>query len=109
MISAPDPEELGGTSLESVFNGRVVVVIIKSASLSSADAILDPADSAVMLLARVYAPNGQVIYAENHSGQHTKRIGFSGTGKKEGKILATAARAAVDSLMSDRRFLEAIQ
>jgi len=109
VVAAPNPTELGDVALERVFNGEVITVSVVSVSFSAADSLLFPADCEVSLLTRVFDRKGALIYSQNHTGENKKVIGFSGTGKKEGKIIAAAAERAVESIFGDQKFLEVLK
>lgn len=109
VVAAPNPEELGDVGLANVFNGKVISVSVESASISTADAIMYPADCRVGLLARVYDRSGNLIYAESYMGKHRKTLGFHTAGKKEGEFLAAAADDAVERILKTQEFREAVK
>ncbi len=108
-VAAPDPQSLGTAKLEYVFNGKVVQVTIESVTMGTFDAILAPADTAVTLRSKVFDRDGHELFSKTQVGQHSERVGISVSGQTEGTILATATDKALDQLIADQTFKDAVR
>lgn len=104
---AEDPfGEKSGTGMTGL---KTVSVTLQSASIDTADALMFPAESEVQITAQVFSASGDVLFARQYSGHHSKRIGLSGTGKKEGSYIALAADQAIQNIINDTEFIAAIK
>lgn len=106
VVSAPDPQALGENT-KNVFTEKTLVVTLTDASISSGDALLFPANADVHISASLHNESGEVLHTSVYSGHHAQRVVFSPYGKKEGKIIATAAQRAAESLCADQGLLKA--
>lgn len=90
---------------------RTMVVTLQSASVSSFDALLQPATATVAIAVQVYDPQKQITFAQTYTGSASETLGIRGkSGYEEniGRLLATAAESAVQQALDDRRFETAI-
>lgn len=90
---------------------RKAVVTLQSASVTSFDALLQPATARVAIAVQIYNPRSQVIFAGSYTGSASETLGIRGkSGYEEniGRLLATAAESAVQQIFDDRRFADAI-
>ncbi len=108
-VDAPNPNELGA-NLSTVFNRKVLLVTVQSASISTESPLFIPADSSVTLLAEVYGSTGDLIYVRYYTKWSRKRLGLAGSSaKKQGEVIAAAVDATLDSMFADSDFLEALR
>lgn len=90
---------------------QTVVVTVQSASVSTIDAILQPATVNVGLAVQVYDPAEKVIFAENYSGSTRETLGIHGQAgydENTGRLVAAAADSAIEQALSDPKFQTAI-
>lgn len=109
VIDAPDPSQMTTEEIKDVFGSKIILPILRQISISTADSILIPADADINIALKVYGPDGNVLYTAQYMGKDSERIGLSGTGKKEGKILASAADNAIQQMLQDTHLLEALK
>jgi hypothetical protein len=90
---------------------RTVVVTLQSASVSTIDAILQPATANVAIAVQVYDPTQKVIFAQTYTGTNRETLGLHGQAgydENSGRIVAAAADSAVEQALADPNFQKAI-
>lgn len=107
VVQAPDPSALSGSELNEVFSSKIVLPILRDVNISSADALLDPADATFDVILKVYS-GGEVVYSNSYHGEHKELLGFTSSGKKPGKVMALAADDIVSNMMEDEKLLNAL-
>jgi len=90
---------------------RTVVVTVQSASVSTIDALLQPATANVAVAVQVYDPDQKVIFAQTYTGTNRETLGLHGQAgydENSGRIVAAAADSAVEQALADPNFQKAI-
>jgi hypothetical protein len=109
VVKTPVPSNHAGPNEQPALGTVTVVPILQSASITSADAILFPAVIDVDLAAKVCDERGKVIYVGKAHGAHRTRLWLSSSKKKFGKLLATAMDQALDEIVRDPKFDQALK
>lgn len=90
------------------FEGRVIQITLVSASVSTPDALLVPANCEVVLAISVYDASGKIVYQQHYASAHQSRLASFDPASSVGRAISEAADAALDRAFADEQFMAAI-
>lgn len=81
---------------------------IKEIKIFSVDAILQPVETKFILQIEVLNPNGESVFRDDFLGLHKETLGLSFTHEKEGRFIEAALINALDKLIENESFIDAL-
>lgn len=108
VVMVPDSSQIESNS-PGKFKGKVIQVTLVSASASSPDALLVPANCEVVLAISVYEASGKIVYQQHYSSASQSRLASFDPASSVGRAISETADAALDHAFADQQFMTAIR